>query len=138
MLLAVLWHQTEKMEGGFFLFLGESHPPRKQLKPTTGLIGIYPEEQFLICPVVTEILRDGRTDRHIICVIDNPPVIMYFFSLQQQILCKGYKVFHNVIFVVGNSNSWLPGNQLGNINNKGSRYIQRQIQREREKIPRDC
>ncbi len=38
-------------------------PPRKLPKTTTWTVGIFPEEYNPISTVVTEIIKDGQTDR---------------------------------------------------------------------------
>ena len=51
--------------------IGVSHLPRKKPKNTTGPVGIFPEENNPIGSVVIEILRDGRTDIILLCIIDD-------------------------------------------------------------------
>ena len=55
--------EKKNWTGGFFVFRGGvgGAPPSKT---TTGQVGIFPEEYNPIGSIVTEILRDGRKDRH--------------------------------------------------------------------------
>ena len=67
--VAVFRLGPERIRFSYLLFRWlAASPPQKKPKTTTGPVGIFPEEQNQISSVVTEILRDrrteGQTDRH--------------------------------------------------------------------------
>ena len=66
-------HKKCQIGGDFFVFerVWTVTPSKKSLKPPQDQqVGIFPEEQNPIGSVVTEILRDGRTDIKLLCIVD--------------------------------------------------------------------
>ena len=95
--------------GNFFLFL--YHLPRKQLKTTTGPVGIFPEEKSIIGSAVTEILCFIQTNRHhstiLLCVIDQRlrlPRFEYLYLIKlSRIIVKSFHLSLQLLMASGQS-----------------------------------